>query len=185
MTQQHSFALRRLAGKGLHQQVNLTLELDLQTSINLDPQSCSVVIEEILPESTYIDSDQLRSVTRYEVINVEKPEYLAKQYFYSYSIPFGKFKATGSRKYNYLYPIHFRYPQPSNLNYTLVALHPSDRIHLSCSSSQILIEEDPFHTRGHSSIFTGSSHDARIVSMATIVLTMVAAMLIIKQLRKV
>lgn len=64
-TQQHSFALRRLAGKGLHQQVNLTLELDLQTSLNLDAQSCSVVIEEILPESTYIDSDQLRSVSRY------------------------------------------------------------------------------------------------------------------------
>lgn len=103
-------AQRRLTGAGLHQLVNLTLELTGQTEVQVDPLSCRVTIREVLPESSYIDPDQLRSVVRFETIDVEKPAHFSKQYHYSYTRELRDFKQVGVGKYNLEYPIHFRYP---------------------------------------------------------------------------
>lgn len=45
---QQSVVIRKLAGKGLHQNVNITLMLDIETSLHLD-STCSVIVKEILP----------------------------------------------------------------------------------------------------------------------------------------
>jgi hypothetical protein len=46
------------------------------------------------------------------------------------------------------------------------------------------IPEDPFNDRGVALIFNGSSQDAKIVSMITFILMLLAVMVIARQLRK-
>ena len=58
------------------------------------------------------------------MINVEKPAFDSKQYYYQYTVGLKEFIEIGVNKYLYQQPIHFRYPQPSLLNYTKVYLHP-------------------------------------------------------------
>ena len=94
-----------------------------------------------MPESTYIDFDQLRTVKKYEMIDIEKPEYASKQYFYEYTISLSKFKQNQIRTYSYAYPIHFRYPKPSELNYTTIPLHPADSLLLNCNNATVMTLE--------------------------------------------
>ena len=179
--------VRKLKGSGLHQSVNMTMFVDMETEVRLDPQACEMAVKEVLPESTYIDYDQLRSVTKYErFIDIEKPEYLAKQYYYEYRVPFTKITRLGTGIYNHQYPIHFRYPKPSSLNFTKVALHPSDQVTISCNNGtqEWKLPEEVFTERGVANVFTGSIEDRNIVSMVTFILMIVAAIVMMKSLRK-
>lgn len=119
------------------------------------------------------------------MIDIEKPEYASKQYFYEYTISLSKFKQNQIRTYSYAYPIHFRYPKPSELNYTTIPLHPADSLLLNCNNATVMtLEEDIFANRGSASIFNGSSRDSRLVSIITFILMIMGAMVFIKKLKK-
>jgi hypothetical protein len=48
----------------------------------------------------------------------------------------------------------------------------------------VVISEDPFNDRGFALIFNGASQDAKVVSMITFILMLLAVMVIARQLRK-
>ena len=84
-----------------------------------------------------MDSDQRRNeITNYETINVEKPAFATKQYFYKYRVPLDELRESGVRKYSYHQPIHFRYPSPSLLNYTKVYLHSIEEARIVCQGEE-------------------------------------------------
>lgn len=80
---------RKLFGRGLHQWVNHTLSINDVADIELQGlvSQCWYEFTDILPESTYIDSDQRRQeTTNYEVIDIERPAFASKQYFYKFRV---------------------------------------------------------------------------------------------------
>jgi len=104
-----------------------------------------------------------------------------------------KFTSKDQNVYNYRIPIHFRYPRPAELNYTLVPLHPVDEVVLVCHRDdgnervlveRVVIEEEMFSNRGVASVITGDSSDGRIVTVVTSILMIAAAMIFVKQLKK-
>lgn len=66
--------MRKISGRGFHQQLNYTVIPP--PGLDINAEQCKIVVEDVLPETTYVDSDQLNAygkVTRRETINIEKP----------------------------------------------------------------------------------------------------------------
>ena len=61
---QQSIVIRKLAGSGANQEVNLTLDLTKWNEEKVD-SSCTVVIEEIVPEWFFVDYDELRTLHKF------------------------------------------------------------------------------------------------------------------------
>lgn len=102
---------------------------------------------------------------------------------------------TGVDRYSYSQPVHFRYPAPSLLNYTKVYLHPIEEARIVCElpkagaqkGSELLVyplEENPLFERGTAKIPNADISKAKIVSIMTLAVCLMAALVIIKNLKK-
>lgn len=87
-----SLAKRFMAGRGDDQPVNVTLELSAEDSQILETNhGCAVIIEEIIPEWFFISYDDLHTVDKFEVFEIELPAHFSKQFFFRYTVPLSKF----------------------------------------------------------------------------------------------
>ena len=139
----------------------------------MNSSGCSVIIEEIIPEWLFISYDDLHTVDKFEVFDIELPAHFAKQYFFRYHVPFSKFKGQGEGKFTYSYKMRVRYPPPADDYTVTVGLHPNDKITVQCGKDAIEVEEDKLFDRGHKEMFAGREQDNQLVTMGTYALTII------------
>lgn len=136
-------------------------------------EGCSIVIEEIIPEWFFISEDDLHTVDRFEVFEIELPAHFSKQFFFRYTVPLSKFTKLSQGKYSYSYPMKVRYPPPGEDYFVTVGLHPNDKITAQCGAGKFEIEEDLLFDRGHKEMFSGRISDTQPVTMATYAITLI------------
>lgn len=128
---------------------------------------------------------------KWNYIDIEKPAYLARQYWYQYSTPISEWAETATNpvprhnKFELELSIHFRYPTPTNATQMVeVPMHPFSKVSLSCQGTTYLVSEDIEVYKGTGKVPVGNSDDARIVAIVTLICEVACAMLLVKQLRR-
>ena len=70
-----------------------------------------------------------------EIINIELPDYLSKQYMYRITTGLGNLKELDPSTYSFTHPIHFRYPTPQKADYAEINIHPIERVWIECKNN--------------------------------------------------
>lgn len=85
-----------------------------------------------MSDKYYIDVDQFTLSNSSEVINIEKPTTLSKQYQVQLVLPIALNKTSVTASY----PIHIRYQKPSNSDYAKIVLSPLRSLTIRCPKGQ-------------------------------------------------
>lgn len=114
----HATILRQLEREGFHIDIHSLIELVVDIEKASLWENCTLVLRESIPDSFYVDPDQLLELKRSGIVqactldsvNIETPQHLSKGHVvYVY----GRFQRSQNLIYSHLkFPLHLRYQEP-------------------------------------------------------------------------
>lgn len=137
----HATILRQLEREGFHIDIHSLVELVVDIEKASQWENCSLVLRESIPDSFYVDPDQLFELKRTgilqacttDTVNIETPQHLSKSHtVYVY----GRFQRSQNLIYSHLkFPLHLRYQEPKIGGGYSTAVLKSPHLMIRCKDS--------------------------------------------------
>lgn len=104
-------------------------------------EDCSLRIADQLTEDFYLDANQFSNLDHMEVLDVELPAYMSKQYWYTLNYNLSGFSKT-VEGYSFEHPVHFRYQRPSNTSeFHQVFVPEARQLSITCNDVTYRLKE--------------------------------------------
>jgi hypothetical protein len=130
---------RSLIGRGLHQSLSYSIHVPKSVDIH---EECWLSIVDQLTEDFYLDADQFNNIKRYETLDIERPAYMSKQYWYRLTYNLSQLTKSADG-YQLAHPVHFRYQQPSSHHEYLQVFIPEARhLTITCGDTTYQLKEN-------------------------------------------
>lgn len=137
----HATILRQFEREGFHIDIHSLIELVVDVETAPIWGNCTLILRENIPDSFYVDPDQLLELSRSGIlractpdkVNIESPQHLSKGHIlYVY----GGFQRSQNLIYSHLkFPLHLRYQEPKIGGGYSSAVLKSPHLFIKCKDS--------------------------------------------------